>query len=617
MGVRSFVGDTNNNGNGGGNGGNGGGNGGGMPPMGGMGMGGGTGMSSFDPNSRMTNLNLKCKTATKTLFRDAIILQLESILIGENKSDALLIGPAGVGKTKVVEELARWIASNDDKVPSQLKDFTIWNLQLSDIVAGGSFVGDVEQRVAEIVDYLSDKKHKAIVFIDEIHLLYGDDRQYQKIAQILKPAMSRNEIKVIGATTTQEAKDLDTDPAFNRRFTRVIVDELSKEQTVEILKSYNARLIQHYKLDPNTFKFRDELAMFIVNEADDFCSAGSHRPDNALTLFDRTVGWSVIQNNLDLHSNDPNRVAAAKALGVRISEKLIHETAFKITTGNNEVKSLDVVALREKLNRIKGQDDVIEQLIKIIKHYDGHIRPSKKPLTMLFAGASGVGKTEIVKILSQEYRGEKPIILNMTEYTDHTTINKIIGAPAAFVGYDSNAELPFDILDTNPYQIILLDEFEKAHRSVQRLFMAAMDEGFIKTNRGKTIDFSKSIIIATTNAACTTGSGKVGFIEESHEKSIEDLSAFFDVELLTRFKYRFTFHEITRSLFKEIMAEHYVQDVADIKSRKGARIPLDDTLSDEVLEELADKYFDPKGGARPCASAVEEYVDNILIDATP
>lgn len=604
MGVSNFTNSNNTGSNGGGNSGSGGGG----SVLGGYPFGAQT---AFDPNDMMVNLNKK--KHTPTLFRDSVISQLMSVLIGESKPNALLVGPAGTGKTKIAEELAHRIETLNPSVPSMLQGYTVWALQLSDIVAGSGIVGELEEKVNQILDYLSNPKNKAIVFIDELHVLFSGET-YKKIAQILKPAMSRGRLKVIGATTTQEAKSIETDPAFNRRFTKVLVDELSKEQTLEILKSYRATLVKHYN---TTFNFDDDLGKIIINIADEFCNVGSHRPDNALTLLDRSIAQAIIQKQEMLNDPDPNVQNMAKAMpGVMLSEASIQRTAFKITTGNNEPKVFDKNELINDFAVIKGQDEIVDKLISIIEKYDMRLRPRKTPLTLLFAGASGVGKTEITKILSRSYVGEKPIILNMAEYHSNASINRIIGAPAGYVGYDDNNELPFDILDTNPYQVILLDEFEKCNKAVQRLFMSVFDEGFLKTNTGKIIDFSKAIVIATTNAGCTVKGGSLGFMNDSKKgKTVEDLSDYFDVELINRFNYRLTFNDITKDIFTEIMREFYEKDVAEIKSRK-ARIQIPDTIDDADLEELVENTFNPKLGARPIRTAMTEYIDG-LIFGTP
>ena len=550
------------------------------------------------------------------LFRDGILTQLQSILIGKHKPNALLIGPAGTGKTAIAEELAARIKVKDPALPPSLLTKTIYSLQVSDLISGSSLLGQLEQKVNEIVDFLQDPKNEAIVFIDEIHQLMSGKNAYQTIAQILKPALSRGKLRVIGATTTQEAKELDTDPAFNRRFTRVLVDELSKAQTVEILMASVPGLVQHYK---QTFSFDNDTANLVVSIADEFCSAGSHRPDNAITLLDRCIANGVMDKQSMLASPDPAIQAAAKALtGIVLSENSIRQTALKLATGNNEPTPFDEGRFRKDFERIYGQDAVLEPLLRLMKRHTAHLRPQTKPLTILFMGASGTGKTEVTKILAQNYLTEKPIILNMTEYASPASIARIIGAPAGYVGYDQNDELPFDALDTNPYQVILLDEFEKCHKSVQTLFMRVFDEGVLKTSRGKVIDFTKSIIIATTNAGCTNDAHQaVGFAcgpetALSDKQLIQTLQSYFSLELLNRFQKRYRFADIDEETFQKILKDVYAREVREIKAMRP-RAPLPDALSDADALALSRKYYNKAFGARPAAEAVSEHIDEIMV----
>lgn len=560
------------------------------------------------PNKILKNLNTK--EHTHTLFRDNVIEQLMTVLIGESHPNALLVGPAGTGKTKIVEELAYRIENNDNSVPDLLKGFTIYSLQISDIVAGSNVVGALEEKCNELIAFLSEEENKAILFLDEFHMLFNSDL-YEKIAQILKPALSRSSIKVIGATTTQEVKSIETDPAFKRRFTKVIVDELSKEQTIEIVNSYITKLNEHYKMP---ILFEKELIADSVNIADEYFSQ-SHRPDNAVTLIDRTVASAVISKYKLLNNSDPNIQNMGKAIkGVNISKKSVIKTALKMATGHNEPRDFVADELRNELKYIKGQDSVINEIVNAINLRNMHIRPNKKPLTFLFIGSSGVGKTEISKIIAKYCTNEKPIMLNMTEFFSAPSINRIIGAPAGYVGYDSNCEMPFDILDTNPYQVIILDEFDKAHKSVQNLFMNAFEEGYIKNSNGKIIDFSKSIIIATTNAGYINISNPIGLCQKQHKQiSIEELSNYFDIALINRFNHKITFNDITHEIFENIMCETYETEVKRIKL-SNPKIPLDDKLTTEKVKELCNNNYNICLGARPIKTVIENYIDQLILE---
>lgn len=554
--------------------------------------------------------NLNKKEHTPTLYRDAIIDQLMTVLIGESHPNALLVGPAGTGKTKIVEELAHRIEIKDASVPELLYGCTIYSLQISDIVAGSSMVGELEEKVKSLVEFLSNKDNRAILFLDEFHMLFQEGL-YEKIAQILKPALGRGMIRVIGATTTQEVKNIDTDPAFKRRFTKVIVDELSKDQTLEIVNVYVRKLADHYKMP---FNYDEELGRNIVDIADEYCSSNTHRPDNAVTLADRSVANAVVEKYKLLNSPDINLQNMGRSInGVNLSRRGIIRTALKVATGHNEPKDFSEDELQLELEYIKGQDDVLEQIIKILKLRNMHVRPMNRPLTFLFAGSSGVGKTEVANIIARYCTDEKPIRLNMAEFYSEASINRLIGAPAGYVGYDSNAEMPFDILDTNPYHVIELNEFDQAHKSVQDLFMNVFEEGYLKDNSGKIIDFSKSIIIATTNAGRMDESNPIGINRKKRDISVSELSEHFKIALINRFNHKMTFHEITREIYEDIMKDTYMKEVQMIKQlRPGAA--LEDELHDFELKTLCDKSFDVRFGARPIKTTVCNYIDSRLME---
>lgn len=614
-GSNGVNGNTNGTGNNGNNGGNGGGP---QYPWSNF-----TGPIDDDDNARdsaielLINYNEKFKNAIPTMFRDNVIHQTISCLIGKFKPNAMLVGAAGTGKTKIVEDIARRIATDDPTIPDTLKGYTIYELPLTNIMAGSSLVGAVEAKTKRILKFASDPANKVILFIDEIHLLRDGGHEYEKISQIFKPALARGDIKVIGATTLQESQVLYNDPAFNRRFTRVIVDELSQEQTVEILKSIENSLIAHYQYK---IALTDKVLEEVVKVADEFKTIVSHRPDNAITLLDRSMADAYLQRKLlEVNAlNDPTLAAALAATpAINLSKSQMKKTAMKLMTGNNEKTEVSPETLRDKLSVIKGQDEAINYIIDTIERDNLNLKPRTKPLTLLFAGNSGVGKTEVAKIIAHEITGLKPIILNMTEYKEPTAINRIIGSDAGFVGYDDKNELPFDILQSNPYQIILLDEFEKCHKSVQRLFMSAFDEGYIKTAKGTLIDFSKSIIIATTNAGHTNKSDAVGFFANtgnSNNATINDLAGFFDIELLNRFTKVLNFNAITEPIFREILVDTYKREIALIKEQHSSYNFMPDELDDATADQLVKDNFAKQFGARPINNAVQRYIEDTIID---
>lgn len=574
----------------------------------------------------LINYNERCKTSGTILFRDNVIRQTLSTLICKNKPNALLIGSAGVGKTKIVEDIAYRLANDDTLIPDKLKGFTVYELPLSSLISGSSLLGQMEQKVEDVIAFISDPKNKAILFIDEIHqLLSSGSDHYQRIAQILKPALARGDFHCIGATTLQESTSLFKDPAFNRRFSRVIVDELTQSQTVEILHHSLPGYLKHYN---DKFSISDAALESIVPTADQYVSVGSHRPDNALTLLDRTIANEILARKIKeteltekLSDPDPNIVQAAQQAlqalvlmpAVSITETKIRNTAIRMMKGNAEQESIDFDILKQKLSHIKGQDDVIETVLKILKNHDKGLFPSKKPATFLFTGTSGVGKTEITKIIAETLTGKNPIVINMTEYSHSSAINNIIGSSMGFIGSDSNTELPFDCLESNPYQVILLDEFEKGHREVQRLFMRVFDEGVLQTNRGTTIDFSKAIIIATTNAAHKEVKKTLGFGDKkpvSKSSEVEDLKKWFDAELINRFEHIVNFNTISADTYIEIIKDIYATESARITKMSRSYV-LKPEIDDADLQRMRDEYIEDFG-ARPAFNVVREYIENQL-----
>jgi len=573
--------------------------------------------AGVDIEDYVIDYNKRFKMADTTLFRDEVIQQTLSVLIGKNKPNALLIGSAGVGKTKIVEDIARRLANDDPLIPDKIKDYTIYELPLSRLVSGSSYVGQVEEKTNAVVDFMSDPKNKAILFIDEIHMLVGDSQTYDKIAQILKPALARGHMRVIGATTLQESSDLANDPAFNRRFSRLIVDELSREQTIEILRNAKSGFFKHYN---NKITIDDTTLGAVCILADEYKTSGSHRPDNAITLLDRTIGDAIIARKImEIKAvNNPTMLQTIKSVPlIPITERQIKVTALRLMTGNNKKDDFDADSLTENLSVIKGQDDTTKRLVDILKRNELSLYPKTKPLTMLFAGSSGVGKTEIARIIARELTGAEPITLNMTEFNSSASINRLIGSPAGYIGSDSHAELPFDCLETNPYQIILLDEFEKCDKSVQRLFMSAFNDGYIKTNKNKIIDFSRSIIIVTTNAAHKEAKANtLGFVTQdnqtTHQDDIAELSKWFDVELLNRLGSKFMFHDLDKDIYREIMINKYQKEITRIRlERRG--VVLHDTIPDADLDELIKETYVTSFGARPAELAVQKYIEDQVI----
>lgn len=568
----------------------------------------------------LINYNERSKDMDPVLFRDGIIEELTGALIGYRKPNALLIGPAGAGKTAIVEELARRIANADPTIPDTLKDATIYELSLQSLVSHGGIVGKLEERIQLVIDYVTNPENNIVLFIDEIHRLTkdteGGNNPYRVVSQTLKPMLARRDLRVIGATTTQEAKSFMRDPAFSRRFTRVLVDELTCEQTAVVLEKLWPSMSKHYDdvITLNTANFKS-----IVEIADELSPASQHRPDNAITLLDRSCADAVIrkQHAIAAATDDVSRQQMA-TLPVVLRPENVRQVAMRNATGHATPDSFNVDAFDSNIARILGQDRPVSLVRRALRRRDLGIFNDKRPLSMLFAGPSGVGKSEVARIISDVLFHEEPITLNMTEYSSPADLNKIVGTPQGFSGSTWDNELPFDTLETNPYRLILLDEFEKADRSVQRLFMSALEDGYIKTALGKEIDFGHAIIVATTNANHSAGatSSVCGFMASDDiddASSINELTGWFDAELLNRFSFVTTFNKIDRAVYADIVAADWKREVERIKALKP-KLELDDELDEESLARLVRSTYNPLFGARPAHKAVTEEIERILLE---
>ncbi|WP_311245278.1 MULTISPECIES: AAA family ATPase [unclassified Microbacterium] len=606
----------------------------------GSGSGGGNGgaptLPSFPPMTTATrgvtdiaelliDYNERFKAATPALFRDALIAQTISVLIGKSKPNPLLVGPAGVGKTRIVEEIARAIATGNPLIPSMLRKSTVYELPLSNLVAGAGVVGQLEERLAMLVDWASDKTNDAILFIDEIHLLQDShDPVYKKVSQILKPALARGEMRVIGATTMNEAKAFDDDPAFQRRFSRLVVDELTRDQATQILFAARPSFIAHYD---HKVAIDDDVLTKLAVIADENSRASSHRPDTALTLLDRAMADAIVtHSNAIAMAKAQGQTQAAQALQqvpvLPLSEKKIRSVAVRLMTGMATKEAFNEVEMLEGLKRLKGQDAIVEDIIDALRRDDLGAFPRKRPMAWMFAGPSGVGKTESVKLIASQLTNQPPIMLNMGEYAHEHDVSRLIGSGPGYVGSTSDKELPFDTLESNPYRVILLDEFEKAHNVVRRLFLTALDEGWMRMAGGKIVDFSKTIIIATTNAGRDAiGRKGIGFTSPTAQgplsrqeltRALQD--AGFEPELLGRFSKLVPFQPLSRDTYQEILVASYARERARIEESDPVTASyIPEPIDPDLLAKTVEATFLPDQGARPAEQAARQLIEDAVI----
>lgn len=572
----------------------------------------------------LLNMNDRFKHKSNCKFREDMIDQTLSVLIGQEKPNPLLIGEAGVGKTKIAEEIAHRLANNHVTIPDMIKGSTIFGFQPSNLVAGSGIRGQLEEKVKELLEFTSDKKNKVILFIDEIHMLFSGDPSYEQISQILKPALSRGDIKVIGATTMSEAQKLYKDPAFERRMQSVIVNELTEEQSLEILETIAPNSAQYYGTNPLT----TDLLRFMVDMSQKYSNGKSRQPDASVTLLDRVCASlhvkrkRDIENAKDPNTGNPQLLQILQTTPIIVNETNIESTAVSLLRGHASNPTVDYDQVTTEIKEtVLGQDEQIDFVMSKAKGRSLGLFETTKPLAFLWAGNSGTGKTELAKQIAKRIVDTELIIINMNEFSESHHTARLIGAPAGYVGYDSMQELPLDPLKTNPYRVILLDEFEKAHREVRRLFMTALDEGYMKTARGERIRFDKAIIIATTNEGFSNKKEPVvGFGQQTTQTN--DLNATlnrfgdtFEPEILNRFQNNIVaFNDISREVYGKILQNVYKTRLEYIALKKPKfRKRFADELDEATLQTLIEQSYVKEFNARPAGATIDNYIESQII----
>mgnify|MGYP001015878925 FL=1 len=604
----------------------------GNPPSGNIPNGNHNFGSRYQPNPNpgptvpdsLLNFNDRYKNKSNCKFREDVIDQTLSVLIGQEKPNPLLIGEAGVGKTKIAEELAHRLANNHVTIPDLIKGSVIFGFQPSNLVAGTGVRGQLEEKVKELLEFASDKKNKAILFIDEIHMLFSGDPSYEQISQILKPALSRGDIKVIGATTMSEAQKLYKDPAFERRMQSVIVNELTEDQSLEILESIAPTTSSRY----NTIPLTTDLLRFMVDMSQKYSNGKSHQPDASVTLLDRVCAQlhvkrkRDIENAKDPNTGNPQLLQILQTTPIVVNETNIEGIAVSLLRGHASNPTVDYdEATTEIKETVLGQDEQIDFVMSKIKGRSLGLFETTKPLAFLWAGNSGTGKTELAKQLAKRIVDTELIIINMNELSESHHTARLIGAPAGYVGYDSMQELPLDPLKTNPYRVILLDEFEKAHREVRRLFMSALDEGYMKTARGERIRFDKAIIIATTNEGFSNkkepvvGFGQQIVKESNLNATLDRFGDTFEPEILNRFQNNIVgFNDITKEVYATILQNVYKKRLEYIATKKPKyRKRFADELDETTLQTLVEESYVKKFNARPSQATIDNYIESQII----
>lgn len=620
---------------------------------------------TLDKYGTWLNAQAKEGALDPILGREQELLRVAQILARKKKNNPILIGEPGVGKTAIVEALAQRIVSNE--VPISLLNKRIVSVDLAGMVAGSMYRGQFEERMKGIISELKANPD-IILYIDEIHTLVGSGNSQGGLdaANILKPALSRGEIKVIGATTLEEyRKSIEKDGALERRFQKVMVEAPDAHETLDILKKLRPRYEAHHHVS-----YSDEALLEAVRLSERYVT-DRFFPDKAIDAMDEAGAYAFIahQKPLDLSRYEEKIAEAAKlkqkavaesdyelAIKYRDEEKAA-KTALaeykgqlergellseKVVVGITEVQKVvsmasgvpvesftkdDLTALSElgpKLKaRVKGQDHVVDAVASAIQRNRIGLRDPNKPIgSFLFLGSTGVGKTLLAKRIACELFGseEAMIRVDMSEFMERHAVSRLVGAPPGYVGYDEGGELTTKV-KRRPYSVILFDEIEKAHHDVHNLLLQLLDDGILTDSNGGKVSFKNTIVIMTSNVGTRqleefgTGIGyrdasSTDYSQLSKEVIEKMLKKSFAPEFLNRIDKIVTFN----ALGKEVL-----RDIVDIQlgelTERLQGLELEITYSDKARAFLVEKGFDPKLGARPLNRAIAEYVEDMVTQA--
>ena len=583
--------------------------------------------------------------------REEELARVIQILNRRQKNNPCLIGEPGVGKTAIAEALAQRIQSGN--VPYKLKDKEVYLLDLTALVAGTQFRGQFEGRIKSLVTEVK-KLGNIILVIDEVHNLVGvgDSEGSMNAANILKPALSRGEIQVIGATTFAEyRKHIEKDSALERRFQPVIVNEPSVAETIDIIKGIRSYYEKFHGVTISddiaktavvlseryiTDRFLPDKAIDLIDEACSAINLGNKNLSKAADIQKELDSIAKEQEKLAENPDDTGvyqRLAYLKSRKLQLDEQYdeikdnlyiplteedlarVIELWTKIPASRicaKEYEQLSGLPARLK-SRIIGQDAAIDSLSAAIRRNRVGISPKNKPVSFIFVGPTGVGKTELVKQLASDLFStpDSLIRLDMSEYMEKHSVSKIIGSPPGYVGYDEAGQLT-EKIRRHPYSVILFDEIEKAHPDVLNILLQILDDGTITDAHGRRVNFENAVIIMTSNAGSDSkGSGTVGFGNsigtQSKERSMKALSDIMRPEFLNRVDEIITFNHLSKEDFKKIAAI-LLNDLANSVSSKGINL----TWNDDVLNYLTEKSFSVTFGARNLRRLIEKEIEDAI-----
>ena len=545
-----------------------------------------------------TNLNEKAEKGEidPLIGRDFEVERISQILIRRRKNNPLLVGEAGVGKTAIVEGIAKLIY--EKKAPLPIAESVVYALDMGALVAGTKYRGDFEKRLKALIVDLKKKKN-AILFIDEIHTIIGAGSASGSVmdaANLLKPLLSSGQIRCVGSTTFQEFRGIfERDHALARRFQKVDVLEPSVDETYEILKGLKSKFEDHHKLKYTAKALKGAAELSDKHITDRFL------PDKAIDILDEA---GASQRLLPDYKKK-------KTVGIADIESIVAKIA---RIPEKSVSASDKTQLADLASNLKmvvfGQDKAIDSLSTSIKLARAGLREGTKPIgSFLFAGPTGVGKTEVCKQLSR-ILGVELVRFDMSEYMERHTVSRLIGAPPGYVGFDQGGLLT-DAVTKNPHSVVLLDEIEKAHPDVYNLLLQVMDHGTLTDNNGRKADFRNVILIMTTNAGAEAMSrASIGFSMQDHQSDgMEAIKKMFAPEFRNRLDDIVQFGELSIEVIKTVVDKFLVQLQSQLDEKK---VFLE--VDEKARLWLAQNGYDPKMGARPMERVIQENVKKPLAE---
>ena len=586
--------------------------------------------------------------------REEELERVIQILNRRQKNNPCLIGEPGVGKTAIAEGLAQRIASGN--VPYKLRDKEVYLLDLTALVAGTQFRGQFESRMKGLIEEIR-KTGNIILVIDEVHNIVGagDAEGSMNAANILKPALSRGEIQVIGATTfTEYRKHIEKDAALERRFQPVTVAEPSIDDSVKILQG-----IAHYYEECHQVRIPPEMCREAVLLSERYIT-DRYLPDKAIDLIDEACSDVNLKDQslarMDIAQKEIDDLNREREILLADTENehyerlaVIRTTVMQLTDEINQLKAHEPTLTRENLARvielwtkipassitedeydrlsklgerlrehIVGQDEAIDAVCSAIKRSRVGLQAKRKPVSFIFVGGTGVGKTELVKRLAADLFNspESLIRLDMSEFMEKFSVSRIIGSPPGYVGYDEAGQLT-EKIRRRPYSVVLFDEIEKAHPDVMNILLQILDDGRITDAQGRTVDFENTVIIMTTNAGSNTKSGSLGFVgsatDKDRDRAMKALGEFLRPEFINRVDEIICFNKLTEENFRSIAAL-MLGEVRDLMREKGMEFTWDDSVLDYLVKKSYSLTYGARNLRRTIQKDIEDAVASVIVD---